>query len=1014
MKTPSRSDTALTTNESESICHTIHDRFVSFARSTPDAIAITCDNETFTYASLNQRSNQLAQRLRSEGIGPGKMVAILMERSARVAVGILGILKAGAAYVPIDPVYPNDRIHFMLQDSGCPVVLTDSTLAERLSGFSGTVLRIDPKLEFLDAELSEDFESTNREEDVAYVIYTSGSTGRPKGVLVTHHNVLRLFTATDHWFKFSKDDVWSLFHSFAFDFSVWELWGALLYGGTVVVVPYLTARDPEAFYRLLGHHGVTVLSQTPSAFRQLIAAEENAEQKQSLKLRYVIFGGEALELQSLRPWFQRHSSKTPLLVNMYGITETTVHVTYRPILPNDLESNQGSVIGEPIPDLTIHLLDEQGAPVPDGTPGEIYVGGEGVAKGYLNRAELTAQRFLTDRFDGRPEARLYRSGDLAKRLPNGDLEYLGRMDQQVKIHGFRIELGEIEAALNSHPAVRESTVICDESTGDKRLIAYIVPRGSIPSIHDVREFAGRRIPAYMLPSRIVTLEKLPLTVNGKVDKKALPLPDSERPPLKNAFRAPESEHEKVLAQIWQEVLAVDRVGVDDNFFELGGDSIRSIQVLARAQARGIKLSLQVLFRHPSISEALKHQGGSGEDEIKPRIPFALISDEDRTHLPSDVVDAYPIGALQHGMVYHTDLDLDSAIFHDVFSFRLTLPYHRAPLEKAVERLSQRHSIFRTSFRLGGFSQPLQLVHRTAPVPITEEDLSALDETGQHNRLVEWVEGEKRNRFDWAKAPLMRLHVQRRGEDTFQFIVSFHHAIMDGWSLAMMLTELFQDYHGLITGTKKEILTPGVTYRDFVILESSTVQSEESRNFWTKLLEQPVTHQLPRWPHLPTQKAREQTRGPEVYFPEPLLRALQDLARSCGVPIRTVLLAAHCRVMKLLAGCDDVLTGLVANGRPQCIDGERLIGLFLNTLPFRVKLENDTWRTLIQKVFASEQGIIPHRRMPLAEIQRLSGDSRYSKRCSILCNFMCIAIYRVTRTIRSSRIIILRRTTSIFS
>ncbi len=949
----------------------VHQMVERQAELRPEAVAVVCEGRAVTYRELNERANQIANYLRKLGVGPETLVGLYMERTERTVAAILGILKAGGCYVPIDLVYPKERVEFILKDSSALAVITEAQHAGKLGNFEGEVICLDSGYSVVAGEPADNPDVKVTAENAAYVIFTSGSTGNPKGVIVTHHNVLRLFESTDHWFGFDHEDVWTLFHSFAFDFSVWELWGALFYGGRVVVVPYLVARNPNLFYELLVREGVTVLSQTPSAFRQLIWAEQSAIGVSGLRLRYVIFGGEALELQSLRPWYERHAPEAPLLVNMYGITETTVHVTYRPILLKDLEANLGSVIGEPIPDLRIHLLDEEQRPVPTGTPGEIYVGGEGVARGYLNRPELNAQRFVADPFSGDSNTRLYRSGDLARYLPNGDLEYLGRIDHQVKIHGFRIELGEIETVLNSHPAIRESVVICDEAHGEKRLVAYLVPRGDLPGVNEIREFAGRRLPAYMVPARFVSLASLPLTINGKVDRKALPAVDHLRPVLGTEFVAPREENERILAAIWQEVLGLERVGVNDNFFELGGDSIRSIQVLGRAQRAGVNFSLQKLFQKPTVSALVENLDEKTDDEIETNAkPFSLISLADKEKLPSDIEDAYPIARLQYGMIYHSDLDKESAIFHDVFSFRLTLPYDQEKLLQAVQRLTERHSIFRTSFHVHGFSEPLQLVHRAVYVPFAEEDMRHCGAEEQRAALIDWVEREKRHRFDWTEAPLMRLHVQRYTDRTFQFIVSFHHAIMDGWSLAMMLTELFQDYAALVEDKKSSIQKPQVNYRDFVSLEQRTIGSPFSQDYWRRKVENAVVHKLPRWPHNPEKKAHEQVRGPEIYYPASLLRAVQALARSCGVPIRTVLLAAHCRVMRLLTGHNDIMTGLVANGRPQRADGERLIGLFLNTLPFRIDVEG-SWRDLIGKTFHAEQELIPHRRMPLADIQQLA-------------------------------------------
>jgi amino acid adenylation domain-containing protein len=951
----------------------IHQMVERQAAIRPKSIAVICDSERLTYRELNCRANQLARLLCEKGVGPESIVGLYAERSVQTVVAILAILKAGGSYLPIDLAYPQDRIEFMLEDAKTKLLVTESRLRTKLTTYHGQAILLDSDWT-AGADLSdENLSVSQRASNAAYVIYTSGSTGKPKGVVVTHHNVMRLFSATDAWYQFDENDVWALFHSFAFDFSVWELWGALFYGGRVIVVPYLVARAPEAFYELISKERVTVLNQTPSAFRQLVWAEESAAEKKGLSLRYVIFGGEALELQSLRPWFTRHGDEMPELINMYGITETTVHVTYRPIKLRDVEEGLGSVIGEPIPDLTLHLLDEDLKEVAVGTPGEICVGGAGVARGYLGRPELTAQKFIADPFAVDPDARLYRSGDLAQYLPNGELEYLGRIDHQVKIRGFRIELGEIETGINSHPAVRESAVICDGSSTEKRLIAYIVYKNEELSVEQLRQYLGTRMPNYMVPARFVTMQVLPLTVNGKVDRKALPVPENTRSGLKTKFAAPTSAEEQKLASIWQEVLEIAEVGVHDNFFELGGDSIRSIQVLAKAQKQGLHFSLQKLFQQPTIAELVKNLDAAPEDELPPSsIPFELISEADRLKIPAGIEDAYPAAKLQSGMVFHSDYDPLSAIFHDVFSFRLSVPFDERVLKNAIGRLAQRHSIFRTSLDLQSFSEPLQLVHKSVTIPFSIEDLRALRASEQKAKLIDWVEIEKRHRFDWSVAPLMRLHVQRYTDATFQFIVSFHHVIMDGWSLAAMLTELFQDYMGEVNGTDLKLSAPRVTYRDFVRFEQKAIHSSEVRQYWARKMENPAVHALPRWPARLRKGGREQVRGPEIFIPKEVFASLKDLANAIGLPIRTVLLAAHCRVLNGLTGQTDIITGLVANGRPQCLDGEKLIGLFLNTIPLRVNLSGGTWHDLIKATFENEQELIPHRRCPLSEIQQIAG------------------------------------------
>jgi amino acid adenylation domain-containing protein len=584
----------------------IHELFEAQAHRTPEAVALTCEGVSLTYRELSQRANQLAHALRECGVGPEVIVGLYIERSMQLVIGLLGILKAGGAYLPIDLAYPKERVIYMLEDARAPVLLTQSKLAADLPVHQARVVCLE------DAELSQ-FQSQPTfnplsgatAENLAYVIYTSGTTGRPKGTLITHRNVARLFSATEQWYGFNEQDVWTLFHSCAFDFSVWEIWGALLYGGRLVVVPYMVTRSPEEFYKLLAEERVTMLNQTPSAFRQLIQAEESVGLKE-LALRYVVFGGEALEMQSLRPWFERHGDQKPRLVNMYGITETTVHVTYRPLSKEDL--NSGSVIGVPIPDLQIYILDAQRQPMPIGVPGEMYVSGAGLARGYLHRPELTAERFVPDHLTGRPGSRLYRTGDLARFLPGRDIEYLGRIDQQVKIRGFRIEPGEVENTLLQHPAVREAVVTVREDTpGDKRLVAYYTGPDSgeqgeaAVEAEALRSHLARSLPEYMVPAAYVKLKALPLTPNGKVDRKALPAPGADAY-SRRGYEAPQGETETLLAALWAEVLKLDRVGRHDNFFELGGHSLMATQLVSRIRKHlGLDVPLRRLFERPSVA-----------------------------------------------------------------------------------------------------------------------------------------------------------------------------------------------------------------------------------------------------------------------------------------------------------------------------------------------------------------------------------------------------------------------------
>jgi amino acid adenylation domain-containing protein len=565
--------------------------------------AVTCDGVSLSYDELNRRANKLAHELIARGVRTDHLVAIAMERNTDLVIGLLAILKAGGAYLPIDLAYPAERIRFMLEDGEPVVILTQTHLADRFADMErDKLLLVDTTA--LDGTGDEsDPVVTIDPDQLAYVMYTSGSTGQPKGVMITHHNVGRLLTATQPWYQFGQDDVWSFFHSYAFDVSVYEMWGAFAYGGRLVVVPYLVSRTPDDFLRLLASEGVTVLSQTPSAFRQVMNALEQAPDLAArLRIRYVIFAGEKLEFHSLAPWFARPELRAARLINMYGITETTVHVTFFEVLESHLGQTR-SLIGIPMPDLQLHLLDDERKPVPVGEVGELYVGGPGLARGYFKRPELTAERFIPDHVSGQPGARLYKSGDLAKLLPDGGFEYIGRADMQVKIRGFRIELGEIEAVLAGHPDIRESAMkAIDDSSGEKRLVAYYsCAPGRTLTPEALREFLSPKLPDYFLPHFYVPLQTLPLTNNGKIDRRALPAPGKDRPNLAQALVHPATPLQKTVAAIWESVLEVSPVGIDDNFFDLGGTSLKLMTVLEQIK-KGVDPSVSApdLFENPTV------------------------------------------------------------------------------------------------------------------------------------------------------------------------------------------------------------------------------------------------------------------------------------------------------------------------------------------------------------------------------------------------------------------------------
>ena len=572
--------------------NTIIKLFEKQVEKSPDSVALKYMDKSVTYRELNRKSNILANLLRQKGGVKDKIIALAVERSIEMIIGILGILKAGAAYLPIDPLYPQERKIYMLEDSKTSILLTLGDM-EAIGGFVGDTIKLDD--ERLYEGEGDNLLHINSPRDLAYIIYTSGTTGKPKGVMIEHRNVVRLLFNNKMQFDFNEKDVWTLFHSYSFDFSVWEIFGALLYGGKLVIVPWMTARNPKEYLKLLKEEGVTVLNQTPTAFYRL-ADEESKDAGSKLSLRYVIFGGEALKPVMLKEWRRKYPAMK--LVNMYGITETTVHVTYKEITETEIESDVSN-IGKPIPTLVTYILDKNMMLVPMGAAGELCVGGEGVGRGYLNRPELTSEKFVENPY--KPEERLYRSGDFVRLLPNGEMEYLGRIDQQVKIRGHRIELGEVENRLMGLEDIKEAVAVVKENeSGDRYISAYYVSEKE-HCVKELREYLSRELPEYMIPAYFVRLDKIPLTSNGKIDRKALPEPqDNIHTGME--FVTPETNAQKVIAQIWKDVLKLEKVGIYDNFFELGGNSLLLVRAANELDRRYPgKIRIVDFFSFPTIS-----------------------------------------------------------------------------------------------------------------------------------------------------------------------------------------------------------------------------------------------------------------------------------------------------------------------------------------------------------------------------------------------------------------------------
>ncbi|GAA3858718.1 non-ribosomal peptide synthetase [Streptomyces sedi] len=939
---------------------TIPELFALQAARTPAAVAVTHGETSLTYGELEERANRLARALAARGVGPERFVALALPRSAELVVAVLAVLKAGGAYVPMDPSYPADRLAYMLDDARPELLVTsgDAALPEALDA-SGVarVLLDDPafadELAGLPAGAPE---VAPHPSHPAYVIYTSGSTGRPKGVVVPHRNVVRLMGSTDHWFHFGPDDVWTLFHSYAFDFSVWELWGPLLYGGRLVVVPRQVSRSPEEFLRLLADEGVTVLNQTPSAFYQLMNADREAPEVGSrLALRYVVFGGEALDLWRLADWYERHDDAAPTLVNMYGITETTVHVSHLALTAPSAAAGPGSMIGSGIPDLRIYVLDGGLRPVAPGVVGEMYVAGAGLARGYLGRPGLSASRFVASPF-GEPGERMYRTGDVARWTEDGRLEFVGRADAQVKIRGFRIELGEIEAVLGDHPRVAQAAVLVrEDQPGDRRLVGYYVPvAGDEPAEAELRAHAAARLPDHMVPSALVELARFPLTANGKLDAKALPAPEFAGET--GSGNEPRTARQEILCGIFADVLGLPTVGVHDDFFLLGGHSLLATRLVSRVRsALGAELAIRTLFESPTVAAlAAALEGADGE---RPAL------------VPAARPAALPLSSAQKRLWFMHRFEGPSATYNLPYALELKGQLDVGALRAALRDVVLRHESLRTVFP-DDSGVPRQHVLAEDEVdialPVVEVEQSA---------LAEALDAAAAETFLLESELPLRGRLFRVADDQHVLSLTMHHIASDGWSLGPLGADLARAYRARCEGGAPRFPELPVQYADFALWQAEVLGDEDDEEslvsrqlaYWREALAG-----LPEGLELPTDRPRPAVashRGGMYTFgvSAELHEGLAGLARESRATLFMVLQAGLATLLHRLGAGEDVPVGGAIAGRPdEAVDD--LVGFFVNTLVLRNDLSGDpTFRELLERTRELDLQAYAHQDVPFERL-----------------------------------------------
>ena len=958
----------------------------------PHKEIVVYDNETLSYQTLNERANRLGNYLVKGGIKEEAVVGICVERSLEMIIGILAILKAGGAYLPIDPTFPSDRIKFILEDSGVQTLLTSEKYAVKLRELdhSMELVVLDEKQPPFESESSDSTTVDLRPTNLAYVIYTSGSTGKPKGVMNQHSGLLNRLLWTQDYFKLQPDDAILQKTTFCFDVSVWELLWPLIAGCKLVFAKPDLHKDNQYLKATIEAHKITTIHFVPSMLEVfLIDIEKGA----CASLKRVICSGEALKPIHVNA-FKEHLGHVELY-NLYGPTEAAIDVTaWKVPIHND---NSSTIpIGKPVANTQLYILDNCGHVQPIGVAGELFIAGNQVARGYLNRPQLTNERFVKNPFTEK-EALMYKTGDLARWLPDGNIEFLGRSDFQVKIRGFRIELKEIESIILKTALVAQCVTIANEDDfGNKRLVAFVVPTEKYEKEH-LLEQVRNSLPDYMVPSLIVPVNNIPLTHNGKIDRKALLNSQKINFTSSTDFQAPSNKTEQQIAKVWQELLGIDTIGIKDNFFSLGGDSIILIRAVSRInKLLDTNLDIQSFYQFPNIESIAALLDKDSENHSKKEALRKDIIDQIKTLkkevLPllennSSVEEVYPMSDIQRGMVYESLKDLSKAIYHDQFVYRI--PFVDTDLfVKAFKLLIRKHSILRTSFEVNRFREDLQVIYQAIDCPLDIHDLTYKPSESQEEYIRNFLIEERKKPFQINKAPLWRYAIFKIDEENMIFIFQFHHAILDGWSVASLNAELYDVYLKLKEDPTHEPLPLKTDFKECVIEEKLEQLNEEIKNNWRQ--------DLLGYKRLNLFKDEENHQKYRKVYDPKYLDKIKAFAESQQLSIKTVFLAAHAYALSMLTYENEVTLGLVSNTRIGSEDGDKVLGCFLNTVPLRLEMPGNkaTWKEYLIALSNKTNNLSGRSRLTLHEISKVCEENQKDNNpfFDVIFNFVNFHVY----------------------